>query len=432
MRDDAANLISLKQRYMIPCLYHFYRDPPVIDRGSMQYLFDTAGKRYLDCYSGVTVMNCGHSNPDIIEPAIEQLHNLQHTSTIYLTNPIYRLAERLVAFLNCSLQKCFFVNSGSEANEGALLLAKLYTGRSGFIALRGGLHGRTSLTMGLTGIPMWSTEPSPPANLHQAPRPHCPTCDLGRTFGSCGYACVDAVRELLQQHSDIAAVIAEPIQGNGGIIVPPEGYFERLADVVHDAGALLILDEVQCGFGRTGKRFAFQHTGVEPDILTVAKALGNGFPIGAFCTTEEIAGCYTKPGASTTGGNALSATAAFHVLEFMERERLDEQAAQLGAVLRQGLVDLADTCAAISEVRGRGLMLGAELRQDGRPLIATTDAVLETMKDRGYLIGKTGLDRNVLTFMPPLIVTEEDVANLVAALAEAIPEAVAEGLDADD
>lgn len=420
MPTDATALVELKQRHMIPCLYHFYRRPPVIVRGEMQYLFDAAGRRYLDAYAGVTVMNAGHCNPAITEPAIAQIRTLQHTTTIYLAEPLYRLAERLTAFIGGGLDRVFFVNSGSEANEGALLLSRLYTGRPGFIHLSGGLHGRTALTMGLTGLEMWRTDPFPPPHLYRAPRAHCAQCELSQTFGSCGYACVEAVRALLRQHGDIAALIAEPIQGNGGIIVPPDGYFERLRDVLHEAGALLVFDEVQCGFGRTGRRFAFQHTGIEPDILTVAKALGNGFPIAAFCTRAAIAAAYTKPGASTTGGNPVAAAAALAVLQYHESQRLAERAAELGGNLRSRFAAMARGRPCIAEVRGRGLMLGLELAVAGTPLPALTDWVLEEMKDRGFLIGKTGRGRNVLTFMPPLVVTREDLDALCTALDEVL------------
>jgi 4-aminobutyrate aminotransferase-like enzyme len=221
---------------------------------------------------------------------------------------------------------------------------------------------------------------------------------------------------LLKKNGDIAAVIAEPIQGNGGIIEPPPGYFKKLQRLAHDAGALLIFDEVQTGLCRTGKPFAFQHHEMEPDILTLAKALGNGFPVGAFCAREEIAACYTKPGASTTGGNAVSATAARSVLAYMKRNRLAEKTATLGAYLKAGLIKLQQSYPAVSEVRGRGLMLGMELSTGNGKEPRYTDEILEAMKDKGFLIGKTGLNRNVLTFMPPLVIEQSGLDDLLAAL----------------
>jgi len=386
----------------------------------MQYLYDDSGHRYSDFYSGVTVMNCGHCNPAVIEPAIAQIRQLQHTTTIYLTRPIYELARALVRFLDSSHTRVFFVNSGTEANEGALLLSRLRTGKAGFIGLNGGLHGRSSLTMALTGIDMWRTDPAPPPGIHLAPRPCCRQCELGKTFGSCGYACVDAVGDILSRDANIAALIAEPIQGNGGIVEPPPGYFERLQPLLHKAGALLIFDEVQTGFGRTGARFCFKHLEIEPDIVTVAKALGNGFPIAAFCATEAVASVYTRPGASTTGGNAVSAVAALAVLDTMTSLCLPERAAALGKEMKRTLCDIADRHAIAVDVRGRGLMLGMELARDGQPAAAEADDVLEAMKDRGFLIGKTGTDRNVLTFMPPLIVESQDIDGLCTALDEVL------------
>ncbi len=415
----AQQLIELKQQYFIPCLYHFYRRPPVIVKGAMQYLYDDEGKQYTDFYAGVTVMNCGHCNPEIIEPAIRQIRTLQHTTTIYLTNPTLALGERLVNYLDCGLQKLFFVNSGSEANEGAILLSRLYTGKRGIIALRGGLHGRTELTMNATGIEMWRTDPDATLPIHFAPRPHCAQCELNMVPASCQMACLKAVDELLHRHHDIAALLVEPIQGNGGIIVPPDNYFVRLKALLKRHQVLLIFDEVQTGFGRTGADYRFKALGVEPDILTTAKALGNGFPIAAFCTTTAIAEVYRKPGASTTGGNAVSAAAAMAVIDYHEKHQLSYQAAQLGDYLRQGLEELQEQFAAIAEVRGAGLMLGMELMADGEPLPEATDELLEIMKDCGFLIGKTGINRNVLTWMPPLIITRDDIDAMLDALQNA-------------
>jgi 4-aminobutyrate aminotransferase-like enzyme len=426
---EAQEILDLKSSYTIPCLYHFYQDPPVLVRGEMQYLFDAKGNKYLDCYSGVTVMNCGHANPAIIEPAMAQIGTLQHTTSIYLTEPMYRLAEELVAFMDCSLKRVFFVNSGSEANEGALLLAKLYTGKSGFISLHGGLHGRTALTMGLTGIPMWQTDPTPPSNLFQIPRPHCTECVCKNTTG-CNFACLDALNDLLQPDHNIAAVILEPIQGNGGIVVLPDGYLEELHKRLKKAGVLLIADEVQTGFCRTGKRFAFQHSDTEPDILTGAKALGNGFPIGVFSAREDIAMCYTKPGASTTGGNAVSATAARAVLAYMQKHKLDQHAAELGMYVKNGLEAIKKTYPLCSDVRGRGLMLAAEITTEiDAPRI--TDMILEDMKDHGFLIGKTGLNRNVISIMPPLVVNKDNMDAMLQALHKSVQKAW-NGLSSDE
>jgi alanine-glyoxylate transaminase/(R)-3-amino-2-methylpropionate-pyruvate transaminase len=410
MNPNAQRLIDGKRAHLLPCLYHFYADPPVLVRGEMQYLFDDRGRRYTDFYAGVTVMNAGHCNPAIIGPALDQAKVLQHTTSIYLTEPMVELGRKLAAFLGHDLSHAFFVNSGTEANEGALLLARLHTKRRGFLALRGGLHGRSHLTMSVTGIDLWRTDPFPNPDVRLAPRPHCAACELGKTFDSCGFACLQAVERLLSENEDVAAFITEPIQGNGGIVAPPPGYLKELKALLARHGVLLILDEIQTGFGRTGSPFRFQAEDVAPDIICVAKALGNGFPIGAFCTNSRVAASYTRPGASTLGGNPVSATAALQVLDYHLTHRLAERSATLGRRLRQHLaLSLARHPAECSELRGDGLMLGLELRRNGVALARETDVVLEAMKDAGFLIGKTGLERNVLSFMPPLVIGEADI-----------------------
>ncbi|MCB1195412.1 aspartate aminotransferase family protein [bacterium] len=414
MHKDSNRIIELKKQYIMPCLYHFYQRPPVMVKGDMQYLYDADGKQYTDFYAGVSVMNCGHNNPAIIEPVIQQIRTLQHTTTIYLTEPIAELAERVVAFMDSSLKKVFFVNSGTEANEGALLLSKLYTGKNGFIAFEGGLHGRTSLTMNLTGIDMWRTDPEIRPNIFFAPHPGRFIREMNNEKRIC--ASLNAIEKILVQHNTIAACIIEPIQGNGGIIEAPDTFFVRLKELLARYGVLLIFDEVQTGFGRTGEPFYFKHTGIAPDILTCAKALGNGFPIGMFAASDEIAACYTRPGASTTGGNPVSAAAALAVLSYIEKNSLCGKARQLGEYLKSQLKKLQEQYPVISEVRGKGLMIGAELSSENVPLTKETDSVLEGLKDNGYLIGKTGINRNVLTFQPPLIISKDDIDGLITAL----------------
>ncbi len=417
MNRDAAELIEKKNNFLFPCVFHFYKDPPVIERGEMQYLFDSNGTRYVDLYAGVSVVQCGHCNPFVVDAVERQMERLQHTTTIYLTRPILDLAERLAAVTPGDLKRTFFVNSGSEANEGACLLASLVRRNSEFIALRGGLHGRTKLTMSLTGLGMWRTDPNPVGGISFLRAPKCLGCS--ENPDTCDLACASELNDLIASSTSgsPAALIAEPIQGNGGIVVPPEGYFKRIGEILDSHGILLILDEVQTGFGRTGRFFACEHEGVVPQILTVAKGLGNGTPIGAFIAGDEIASHYTRPGASTTGGNAVSAAAGVAVLDYMEKENLPQRSAELGGLLKARLEEMAHDRPWIAEVRGRGLMLGMELIADGgAPDADRTDIILEELKDRGFLAGKTGPGRNVLTFMPPLVIENENIDALCNAL----------------
>lgn len=418
-------IVEKKRQYIMPCLSHFYEKPPELVRGSMQYLFDHTGKKYLDCFAGVSVINCGHCNPEITNRLCEQIKTLQHVCNIYLTENFVRLAERLAAVTPGNLQKSFFCSTGTEANEGALLLASIYTKSSEYIALRGGLHGRTKLTMNLTGIGMWRTDPNPVGGIHFAPNPYCFRCPLGKKYPSCDLACANVVEDIVKTATAgrPAAFIAETIQGNAGIIVPPKGYFRRLKEILSACGALLIIDEVQTGFARTGKMFAIEYYGIDPDIMTIAKALGNGVPISAFIAPAEIADIYTRPGASTLGGNPVSSTAGLAVLDYIEKHKLMQNAEERGEQLMAGLKELAARHSVIGEVRGLGLMVGAEfVRSDGSPYPELLDNVLETMKDRGFLIGKNGLSRNVMAFQPPLVITRQDVDDLLNSLEDALKE----------
>jgi 4-aminobutyrate aminotransferase-like enzyme len=396
----------------VPCVYHFYKNPPHIVAGKGCWLIDSAGRRYLDCYAGVAVMNAGHCNPAIIEPAIRQVRTLQHTTTIYLTEPILRLAEALAEVTPGDLKRSFFCASGSEALEGALLLACLHTRRPDIVATTTGLHGRTRWAMNVTGIEMWRTDPFPLEGVY-----HVPSGDA------------DALRAVLVKHGDrIAAVLAEPVQGNGGIQVPPPDYWPRVRALCDEFEVLLILDEVQTGFGRTGRWFACQHWGIAPDILAVSKALGNGFPIAAFITTDAIASSYTRPGASTYGGNPVSAAAALAVLAFHRQRRLAERSMGLGTRFLIQLKDLASRHRCLRNPRGLGLMIGVDVVDgDGRPDAPRLDMILEELKDRGFLCGKTGPERNVLTVMPPLIIEAEQLNWLHGALKASLAATEARG-----
>lgn len=410
---DSDSVIAKKAEFLVPCSYHFYEKPPVFVSGSMTKLTDSAGKEYTDFFAGVSVMSCGHCNPAIVEPVIDQIRTLQHTTSIYLTEPVVQLAERLASVLPGSLSKSFFCNSGSEATEGAMLLARVATGREEFIALEGGLHGRTWLGAAATGIPMWRTDPF----LDKAPVHFAKSAE-------------DAVALLAERGERIAAVIAEPIQGNAGIRPLAPDFFDIIKPALRKTGALFIADEVQTGFARTGKMFAVEHWNFVPDIIAGAKALGNGFPIGFFATTPEIAARFTRPSASTLGGNPVSATVALAVLDYIEKEGLAARAERLGKLLRSRLETIAEEAGATADAAGKpvvGQPRGIGLMQ-GLPVLGSaelsaprmTDRILETMKDAGWLIGKNGLDRDVLAFQPPLIISEEEIIAMTADLARVI------------
>lgn len=412
-------IIEKKKEFLFPCSQHFYKSPPQIVKGEMQYLFDSEGKQYLDFFAGVSVINCGHCNPEILNVTIEQMKTLQHTSIIYLTEPIVNLAEKLSYVLPGDLKHSFFCCTGSEANEGALLLARLYTGRNEFISLSNSLHGRTYLTMSTTSIPMWRSDPTLSDCVSFVPNAY----NKDKTLEEAAIESLEAIEKLIETKGTdkFAALIAEPIQGNGGIITPPQWYFKRLKTLLEKHGILLIIDEVQTGFARTGKMFAIEHYDVVPDIITVAKALGNGIPISAFCTNDKIATAFTKPSASTLGGTPVAASTAIAVLDYIEKNNLCSNAEILGIKLKAGLLKLQEKYSIIHEVRGLGLMLGVELlKENGAPAWEETDFILETLKDEGILLGKNGLGRNVLAFQPPLVITEKDVELLLDKLNSAL------------
>lgn len=409
-------ILRKKQEYLIPCVYHFYKKPVQIVKGEMQYLYDHTGKQYLDLYGGVSVMNAGHCNPEIVKKVCEQMKTLQHTTTIYLTQPIVDLAEKLAQISPGMLKRSFFCASGSEANEGAALLAQLYTKKHKFVAVHQGLHGRTKLTMNLTGLPMWRTDPYPLSDIVHIPAAYCYRCAFGLSYPLCNLRCAACIEDVVKS-GDFAAFIIEPIQGNGGIITPPLEYFTIVRKILDKYQVLLITDEVQTGFGRTGEMFAIKHWDVIPDIMTMAKAISNGTPMGAFITNDTIALSYIRPGASTTGGNPVSATAALAAVEIVEKYQLAQRAKELGDYFRIKLSEMQRRYKLIGDVRGKGLMLGAELVKENKiPASEEIDYILEELKDRGILAGKTGVLRNVLTFQPPLVITRDDIDQVIEIL----------------
>lgn len=419
----ADKIIEKKKEFLYPSSHknHFYQNPPQIVKGSMQYLYDDQGNQYLDFFAGVSVMNCGHCNPEILETTITQMQTLQHTTIIYLTEQMVQLAEKMATILPGDLRRSFFCCTGSEANEGAMLLARLYTGKNEFIALENGLHGRTYLTMSATAIPMWRADPDLSPKIHFAKSVWSSDYDLDKAAKES----IESIKEIIQTRgaNNIAALMIEPIQGNGGIITPPSWYFKELKQLLEANEILLIVDEVQTGFARTGKMFAIEHFDVVPDIMTVAKALGNGMPISAFCATDEVASAFTKPSASTLGGNPVSSATALAVLDYIEKYELCQRSEELGTYLKEKLVDLQARYSIMKDVRGLGLMLGVELvKENGEPATEETDLILEKLKDRHVIVGKNGLNRNVLAFQPPLVITKENIDTLINELETVLKE----------
>jgi len=401
MHADPAELLRLKRKHLVPCTYHFYKNPPHIVSGEGCYLFDHLGRRYLDCFSGVTVMSAGHSQSEILEPVIRQLKTLQHTTSIYLTEPVLRLAEKLASLAPHGLTRSFFCASGTEAVEGALMLAAIYTRKPEVIAMTGALHGRTRWAVNTTGVPLWKCDPFPQPGVHRCP-----------------YGNADAVARVLEEHADsIGALIVEPILGNGGIQIPPPEYLPRIRELCTRHKVLFIADEVQTAFNRTGFFFASESFGVTPDVVALSKSLGNGFPIAGYITTDAIAASFTKPSASTYGGNPIAATAALATIAFHEKHALGECARRLGKKLLAFLHEQAATKPHLKDPRGRGLMIGVDIVDaHGDPDPIRLDLILETLKDAGVLVGKSGVHRNTLTLLPPLIITDSQLGDLCDAL----------------
>jgi 4-aminobutyrate aminotransferase len=406
-------------------------EPVVVERASGATICGADGREYIDCFAGISVVNAGHCHPRVVQAAREQMERLVHAASyIYYVPAVGELAARLAEITPGGLQKTFFGNSGAEAVEGALRLARAYTGRSEIIALQLSFHGRTNATLAVTGNAARKTHNRPyVAGASFAPAPHAYRCRFCR--GECTLACADAVEDVIryQTGGDIAAFIAEPVMGEGGIIVPAEGYFRRVKEILDRHDILFIADEVQSGFGRTGTMFAIERYGVEPDIMALAKGIADGFPLGAFIAPPEIADSF-HPGEhlSTFGGNPVSCAAGLATIDVLVDEGLPERAARLGGHVMDRLRTLRERHCLIGDVRGAGLMIGAELVRDRgtkEPAPAEAAEVRRLCREQGVLIGVGGQDANVVRIQPPLVIEEQALDRaldvLEAALASVSP-----------
>jgi 4-aminobutyrate aminotransferase len=388
------------------------------------------GREYLDCFAGISVVNAGHNHPKIQEAAKRQIDALVHCgSYVYPSAPVADLAEKLAEITPAKLKKSFVANSGAEAVEGALRLAKQATGQREIIALGFSFHGRTVGTLSITGNCIRKKHNGPYlSGVAFAPTPYCYRCPFKLEYPRCGCACAEAMELTLHQQTsdDVAAFIAEPILGEGGIIVPPEEYFKIAVEIVRARGALFICDEVQSGFGRTGKMFAIEHYGVAPEIMTMAKGIANGYPLSAFTVADSL-GDVMQPGdhLSTFGGNPVSCAAALANIDVLQDEGLVENSAERGGQLLDGLRELQEKQPLIGDVRGKGLMIGIELVKDRAtkaPAADAAKAARNKLRERGILIGAGGAYGNVLRLQPPLCISAEACARVADEVAAALDE----------
>ncbi len=410
------------KEFLFPAVATYYQEPLALVKGEGEYVWDDAGNRYLDCFGGVLTVSVGHANPKINAAIIEQLNKLQHTSALYANENQSNLAEKLAEISPGDLKKSFFSSSGTEADDTAIMAAKLATGRHEIIVLRHSYSGRSATALSSVGHSTWRPLPSQVAGIVHARAPYCYRCPFNLKPDSCGAACAEDVEEVIMTATtgEIAAFMAEPILGVGGFIVPPAGYFERVEEITRKHGGLFIADEVQTGWGRTGdKWFGIEHWDVKPDIITSAKGMGNGVPIGWTIATSEVADKFPGLTFATFGGNPVSTAAALAVIKMIEDEDLRTNARIVGDYLREKFEELKEKYPIIGDVRGMGLMQGIELvknRETKEPAPEAVLKVFEETKRQGVLIGKGGLYGNVIRTGMMLNSTKDNVDELIAAL----------------
>ena len=434
MSDDTQvtgrteEILAKHKEYLFPSCVNYYSEPVALESGQGLRVRDHDGREYLDFFGGILTVSIGHCDPRVTGPLKAQIDRLGHVSTLYPTLPIVELAERLARITPGRLQKTYFTASGTEADETAVALAQVYTGAIELIALRHGYSGRSLLAQSLTAHASWRAIPTQVAGIKHALAPYCYRCPLGLEYPSCEVKCAHDIRELIQTTTTgkVAGFLAEPIQGVGGFVTPPKEYFQVAVDIVREHGGIFICDEVQTGLGRTGTMFGIEHWGVEPDVMTMAKGVANGMPLGVTIATPEVADSFKSLTISTFGGNPMSCAAANATLGVIEDEDLPANSAKQGERLMNGLLALQERHAkTVGDVRGKGLMIGVEMvvdetAGDRTPNPQAATRFMEECKQRGLLIGKGGLYGNVLRVAPSLTVDADAIDEGLAVMGEAL------------
>ena len=413
---SAEEVLALRKEFLNPGIFLYYQKPLMLVEGWMQYVWDETGKRYLDAFGGIVTISVGHQHPQVIDATRRQWETLQHSTTIHLHPAAGEYARHLAGKLPDDLNVCYFVNSGSEATDLALLMARAYTGNYDVVALRNAYHGGSAAALSVTAHSTWKFNVPHSFGVHHAMAPDPYRGPYGRDDASAGMKFAADVKQVIDFATPgrVAAFIAESIQGVGGCVVFPDGYLEAVYGFVRQAGGLCIADEVQTGFGRMGSHFwGFETQGVIPDIVTMAKGIGNGYPLAAVVTTPEIGRVLTQRiHFNTFGGNPVGMAVGKAVLEVIEREKLQENALRLGGRLLSGLEKLKQKHLIVGDVRGKGFLLGMELVRDRatkEPATTECARVLENARDNGLLLGKGGFWGQTIRMAPPLCISEADV-----------------------
>lgn len=424
---DQAALMERYHKHIVPATAPMYGDNPlIVDHAKNQYIWDVEGNRYLDFFGGVLTVSVGHCNDEITERTIEQFRRVQHTSTLYVNPVMVDVAEMIASKAPGRLQKLYFTNSGTEANETAIIAARMYTGSMEIITLRHAYSGRTQAAMSLTAHGNWRIGGVTDPYIRHVKNPYTYRFPANMTEDEIVDYCIADLEEVIATltNGKIAAFMAEPIQGVGGFITPPPTYFKRAYDIIKKHGGLFISDEVQTAWTRTGQHwFGIEHWGVEPDIITSAKGLGNGSPVGVTIATPEVADALKGTTFSTFGGNPVTMAATLGTLKYIDENNLVQHTYEQGQVLMQKLEELQSEFPFVGEVRGKGLMTGMEIVvPDGSktPDAARTAQIINVARKHGLLIGKGGLHGNVVRITPHLNIDPQDMLTGMELLGRAL------------